>query len=64
MDKIGGDFLKAHASGHIYVEDLFDLIAKLNAKRVIPIHTFEPQIIDERFPNSVSITDGKPHLVD
>jgi len=63
VDEVGGDFILAHASGHIYCEDLFDLIGKLDAKRVIPIHTFEPQIIDERFSNTIRLRDGEAYTV-
>jgi ribonuclease J len=63
LDKIGGDFMLAHTSGHIYCEDLFDLIGKLNAKRVIPIHTFEPQMIDERFPNTIRLRDSEAYAL-
>ncbi len=57
----GGDFVPAHASGHIYVEDLKKLVAALNAKAVIPIHTFEPGTFREMFPNAVPLADGQAY---
>jgi ribonuclease J len=56
---VGGDFLPAHASGHIYEEDLVDLVNRINPKRVIPIHTFEPQGFEKHFPNATPLRDGE-----
>lgn len=60
---VGGEFIRAHASGHIYPDDLRQLVVALNAKSVIPIHTFEPQMFRDHFPNTVLLEDGIPHSV-
>jgi ribonuclease J len=56
---VGGDFIPAHASGHIYEDDLVDLVRSLNPKRVIPIHTFEPGGFLRHFPNATPLNDGE-----
>ena len=56
----GGDFIRAHASGHIYTADLVGLVTALNAKTVIPVHTFEPQLFHSHFPNVTRLDDGLP----
>lgn len=43
LQNAGGDLMEAHISGHIYSSDIADLIQQINAKLVIPIHTFEPE---------------------
>jgi len=58
----GGDFIPAHASGHIYTNDLRDLVTALNPKAVIPIHTFEPQLFRNLFPNTILVSDGVPYF--
>jgi ribonuclease J len=60
VSNCGGDFIRAHASGHIYIADLVRLVADLNAKTVIPIHTFEPQLFHALFPNVTRLDDGIP----
>jgi len=59
----GGDFIPAHASGHIYTADLRELVAALNPRAVIPVHTFEPGMFGEIFANTISLDDGRPHPV-
>lgn len=56
----GGDFIRAHASGHIYIADLVGLVTALNAKTVVPVHTFEPQLFHSHFPNVTRLDDGLP----
>jgi ribonuclease J len=56
----GGDFIRAHASGHIYIADFVGLVTALNARTVIPIHTFEPQLFHSHFPNVTRLDDGLP----
>jgi ribonuclease J len=55
----GGDFILAHASGHIYTRDLRDLVTALNPKAVIPIHTFEPALFGEFAPAVQLLRDGQ-----
>jgi ribonuclease J len=50
-------------SGHIYVADLIKLVNTLNAKTVIPVHTFEPQMFWDHFPNTWLLADGEPYPI-
>jgi ribonuclease J len=43
LTETAGDLIKVHTSGHIYFEDIRDLVNRLNAQLVIPVHTFEPE---------------------
>ena len=61
--EVGGDFIHAHASGHIYTSDLRELVTALKPKSVIPVHTFEPEMFGDLFPNTVLLTDGQIHIV-
>jgi ribonuclease J len=60
---VDGDFVPAHASGHIYVADSVELVKALNPKTVIPIHTFEPQLFPGYFPNTVLASDGQQYVI-
>jgi ribonuclease J len=42
LAEAAGDLVEVHTSGHIYFEDIRELVTALNAKLVIPVHTFEP----------------------
>jgi ribonuclease J len=57
---IGGDFIQAHVSGHAYVADIVDFVNSVDAKTVIPIHTFEPQMYEQYFDNVLLLRDGDP----
>jgi ribonuclease J len=43
LQDVNGDLIEVHTSGHIYFEDIRDLVNRLNAQLVIPVHTFEPE---------------------
>lgn len=60
----GGDFIPAHASGHIYVEDIVELVRAINPKQVVPIHTFEPTGFLDHFTNVRLLNDGEPYRVE
>lgn len=63
VTEVGGNFIPAHASGHIYTSDLRELVTALNPKTVIPIHTFEPGMFGEFFPNTIPLSDDRPWTV-
>lgn len=63
VNEVGGDFIPAHASGHIYTSDLRELVTALNPKTVIPIHTFEPAMFCDYFPAVQLLRDGEPFVV-
>lgn len=56
--QVQGDFIPAHVSGHAYVADIISFVNSVNARTVIPIHTFEPQMYQEHFPNVTMLRDG------
>jgi ribonuclease J len=58
--KAGGDFIRAHVSGHAYVADIVRFVTAVNARTVIPIHTFEPQMFEDHFPNVTRLADAVP----
>jgi len=58
--EVGGDFIKAHTSGHIYVEDIVKFVCKIQSSTVFPIHSFEPNEFCNHFSNSRYLSDGEP----
>jgi ribonuclease J len=60
LAQVEGDFIPTHASGHIYITDLIRFVKTVNARVVIPVHTFEPQIFKEHFRNVQLLDDGQP----
>jgi ribonuclease J len=58
--EVDGDFIPAHVSGHAYVADIISFVNAVNARTVIPIHTFEPQKYQDHFPNVSMLNDGIP----
>lgn len=63
LKKTGGDFIPAHTSGHIFVEDHLDLVRAINPKWVVPIHTFEPGGFRRHFANVELLNDAEPYLI-
>ncbi|MCE9562719.1 MAG: hypothetical protein K8U57_11790 [Planctomycetes bacterium] len=54
-----GVFVPAHASGHIYPADLAAFVQAVNPRRVVPIHTFEPDRMRDLFPDVFLPADGE-----
>jgi len=59
LAEAGGDFIPAHASGHIYVRDLIDFVRAVNPASVVPVHTFEPDRFKDHFENVMPLDDGQ-----
>lgn len=62
--QVGGDFVQAHVSGHAYVADIISFVISVNARTVIPIHTFEPQMYRDHFPSVLLLRDGEEWFVE
>ena len=52
-----GDFVSAHTSGHIYPRDIDEFVARIAAKIIVPIHTFNASVFADRFRDTVLLTD-------
>lgn len=60
LSEVGGEFLTAHTSGHIYIEDIIDFVGAIKPKQIVPIHTFEPKRFFDHFDNVRLLEDGEP----
>ena len=58
--QVSGDFIPAHVSGHAYVADIITFVNSVNARTVVPIHTFEPSMYMDHFSNVRLLDDGQP----
>lgn len=52
-------FSKIHTSGHASIGDLQRLAKAVAPRRLMPIHTFNPDMYPDLFNNVISSTDGK-----
>jgi ribonuclease J len=59
LKSVGGDFVKAHTSGHILPGDFEKLVREINPGRLVPIHTSKPEAFREHFDNVVTLADGE-----
>ena len=59
LARANGDLIEAHTSGHIHHGDIVELVSQVQAKMVIPIHTFEPVKFQEFSSNVKILTDGE-----
>ncbi|MCX7422616.1 MAG: MBL fold metallo-hydrolase [Planctomycetia bacterium] len=59
LAKAKGDLIESHTSGHIFYDDIIELVGQVNAKTVIPIHTFEPELFPSSTANVRILADGE-----
>ena len=59
IEVAGGDLIHIHTSGHAFVEDLQKLVERIDPRKTVPIHTFEPEALGKYFENVVTIRDGE-----
>ena len=55
----GGDLQEVHTSGHIYADDIVEFVRQIDVKRVIPVHTFEPERFLPLHANVRALRDGE-----
>ncbi|MFQ5518587.1 MAG: MBL fold metallo-hydrolase RNA specificity domain-containing protein, partial [Mariprofundus sp.] len=55
----GCEWQSIHTSGHAWLEDLQQLISKIEPDRVIPIHTLQGDKFEKYFENVVRVKDGE-----
>lgn len=63
LAKANGDLIEAHTSGHIFYDDIIELIGQIEATTVIPIHTFEPEKFETFTPKLKLLADGEAWVV-
>lgn len=63
LDEVNGDLIEVHTSGHIYADDIISFVGQINAKTVIPIHTFEAELFVPLVANIRLLNDGEPLTV-
>jgi ribonuclease J len=54
-----GDLIEVHTSGHIHSADIADMVRQIDAKLVIPVHTFEPERFQSIATNVRILKDGE-----
>ena len=59
LEELGGDLIEVHTSGHIYADDIKTLVEAINAKTVVPIHTFAPERFSDFTSNVKMMADGE-----
>jgi len=59
LDALNIPLSKIHTSGHADTPTLKRLVAALQPKTVIPIHSEHPELFETLFPNVVARTDGE-----
>lgn len=64
LTKADGDLVESHTSGHIYYDDIINLVGQINAKVVIPIHTFEPERFMDFSHNIRVLMDGEAYTTE
>lgn len=63
LAKANGDLIEAHTSGHIFYDDIIDLVGQIKAEMVIPIHTFQPEKFGEFNSTCRVLADGEPLII-
>lgn len=59
LDEVRGDLIEVHTSGHIFHDDIVEVVGQINAQSVIPIHTFEPEKLADFSSKVRLLADGE-----
>jgi len=63
LESSGGRLREVHTSGHMLSADIPKFVNAVAAKRIVPVHTFEPDTFSNHFDTVLSVTDGQPFEV-
>ena len=58
-----GHLIETHTSGHIFYDDIIDFVRQIDAKNVIPIHTFQPEKFRELLQDVKLLADGETLVI-
>jgi ribonuclease J len=61
IDHFGLEYVQLHASGHISRGELSDAVARINPRRLFPVHTEHPKIFKEIHGGTVLPEKGKTY---
>lgn len=64
LAEVAGNLSEVHTSGHIFAEDIARLVQEIDAKQVIPIHTFEPDHFARLSDRIHLVRDGEIYSVE
>lgn len=59
LNEVEGKVIHVHTSGHALSSDIVEFTRAINAKTIIPIHSFEPEAFKDHFDNVTISTDGE-----
>lgn len=57
MEEKNMRMVSIHTGGHAYVDTLKKVVNELKPKTIIPVHTFNPDLYEELFPNVMRVSD-------
>jgi len=63
FSEAGARFEQIHTSGHAHHDDLLKLAARVDATKLVPIHSFDWDEHIGAFPNVLRLGDGQPHRI-
>ncbi|MEE8359115.1 MAG: MBL fold metallo-hydrolase RNA specificity domain-containing protein, partial [Candidatus Hydrothermarchaeales archaeon] len=63
LDYFGLEFHQVHASGHCSKDEIFEVLKKIDPKRIFPIHTEYPKMFKDVFSNVQLVEKGKKYEI-
>ena len=63
IQKTGGRITHVHTSGHALAKDIVQFTTAINAKAIVPVHSFNPEAFREHFNNVILLNDGQPMTI-
>ncbi|GAA4445422.1 MBL fold metallo-hydrolase [Novipirellula rosea] len=63
LDGVEGKITHVHTSGHALSSDLVEFTKAIDARTIVPVHSFEPEAFKEHFDNVTMSTDGQAIVI-